>query len=110
MHHRADGLVHVRSAGSPPSAVAYVMDERSLDLSAEFPKPLTDEVVRSADVVITMGCGACPVYLGRRYLDWQIEDPAGQPVERVRAIRDDIDARVQALLADLIPRKPSLYD
>ena len=116
MHHRADGRVHVRSAGSAPAggiepAVAYVMGELGLDLSAEFPKPLTDEVVQAADVVITMGCGdACPVYLGRRYLDWQIEDPVGQPVERVRAIRDDIDARVQALLADLIPRKPSLYD
>lgn len=101
------GQVHVRSAGSAPassinSAVVTVMQERGLDLSREFPKPLTDEVVRAADVVITMGCGdACPIYPGKRYLDWLVDDPAGQPVEVVRRIRDDIAARVTNLLQEL---------
>ena len=73
-------------------------------MSDEFPKPLSDEVVRAADVVITMGCGdACPIYPGKRYEDWELDDPAGQPVEVVRRIRDDIDARVQHLLAELAP-------
>lgn len=109
MQHRGAGRVHVRSAGSAAAAgiepaVAQVMGELGLDLSDEFPKPLTDEVVWAADVVITMGCGdACPVYPGKRHLDWDLPDPAGQPLEEVRAIRDDIDARVQALLADLVP-------
>jgi arsenate reductase (thioredoxin) len=104
---RANGRVHVRSAGSTPGseinpAVIAVMDELGLDLSKEFPKPLTDEVVRAADVVITMGCGdACPLYPGKRYLDWELEDPAGKPVEVVRRIRDEIDARVQNLVAEL---------
>ncbi len=101
------GAVHVRSAGSTPSGeinanVVRVMDEVGLDLSQEFPKPLTDEAVRAADVVITMGCGdACPVYPGKRYLDWELTDPAGQPIEVVRQVRDDIRARVLGLLADL---------
>jgi arsenate reductase len=101
------GAVHVRSAGSTPASeinanVIRVMDEVGLDLSQEFPKPLTDEAVRAADVVITMGCGdACPVYPGKRYLDWEFTDPAGQPIEVVRQVRDDIRDRVLGLLADL---------
>ena len=75
-----------------------------MPIGGEFPKPLTDEVVRAADVVVTMGCGdACPVYPGRRYLDWDLEDPVGKPLARVREIRDDIEVRVRALLAELRP-------
>jgi len=109
LDHHAKGRVHVRSAGSDPGdqinpAVAAAMDEWGIDLSQEFPKPLTDEFVRAADAVITMGCGdACPIYPGKRYEDWELEDPAGQPVEVVRRIRDDLHARVQALLAELVP-------
>jgi arsenate reductase (thioredoxin) len=78
------------------------MTELDIDLSQEFPKPLTDEVVQAADVVITMGCGdACPIYPGKRYLDWEVDDPAGQPIEGVRAIRDAIRARVETLLSEL---------
>lgn len=78
------------------------MAELGLDLSKEFPKPLTDEAVRAADVVITMGCGdACPFFPGKRYLDWELDDPAGLGIDGVRPIRDEIDGRVQALLADL---------
>jgi protein-tyrosine-phosphatase len=105
----AQGRVLVRSAGSAPAdeinpAVREVMAEIGLDLSKEFPKPLTDDAVRGADVVITMGCGdACPVYPGKRYLDWELTDPAGKTAEEIRPIRDDIDARVQALLAELVP-------
>ena len=101
------GAVHVRSAGSTPAGeintnVVRVMEELGLDLSQEFPKPLTDEAVRAADVVITTGCGdACPVYPGKRYLDWELTDPAGQPIEVVRQVRDDIRDRVLGLLADL---------
>ena len=107
LDHHADGRVTVRSAGSAPAtsvnpAVVAVMAELGLDLTKEFPKPLTDDAVRAADVVITMGCGdACPVYPGKRYLNWELDDPAGQDVERVRPIRDDIDRRVTELLADL---------
>jgi arsenate reductase len=109
LDHHAKGQVHVRSAGSAPAdqinpAVAAAMDEWGIDLSREFPKPLTDEFVKAADVVVTMGCGdACPIYPGKRYEDWELDDPAGQPVEVVRRIRDDIDARVQQLLAELVP-------
>jgi arsenate reductase (thioredoxin) len=109
LDHHAKGRVHVRSAGSAPGdrinpAVVAAMDEWDIDLSREFPKPLTDEFVRAADVVVTMGCGdACPIYPGKRYEDWELQDPAGQPVEVVRRIRDDIDGRVQALLAELVP-------
>jgi arsenate reductase (thioredoxin) len=109
LDHHAKGKVHIRSAGSDPAdqinpAVLAALDEWGIDLSQEFPKPLTDEFVRAADVVITMGCGdACPIYPGKRYEDWELEDPAGKPVEAVRRIRDDIDARVQALLAELVP-------
>ena len=106
-HHLSDGQVHVRSAGSEPAdqinpAVIQVMEELGLDLSQEFPKPLTDEVVRAADVVITMGCGdVCPLYPGKRYEDWELDDPAGQPVEKVRQIRDDICRHVEQLLSEL---------
>ena len=109
LDHHARGRVHVRSAGSAPAdqinpAVAAALDEWGIDLSREFPKPLTDEFVQAADVVVTMGCGdACPIYPGKRYEDWELDDPAGQPVEVVRRIRDDIDARVQHLLAELAP-------
>jgi protein-tyrosine-phosphatase len=109
MNLRAAGKVHVRSAGSDPAekinpAVVEAMAELGVDLDEEFPKPLTDEVVRAADAVITMGCGdACPIYPGKRYLDWELTDPADQDLETVRAIRDDIDSRVQVLLAELVP-------
>ena len=103
----AKGAVQVRSAGSEPAdrlnpAVVEAMAEVGLDISRAFPKPLTDAAVRAADVVITMGCGdACPFYPGKRYLDWELEDPAGKPLETVRRIRDEIDERVQALLSEL---------
>ena len=78
------------------------MSEIGVDMTEEFPKPLTNEVVRAADVVITMGCGdACPIYPGKRYEDWELEDPAGENVETVRRIRDEIDRRVQRLIAEL---------
>lgn len=104
---RSEGRVNVRSAGSDPAgrinpAVIDAMREIDLDLSQEFPKPLTDEVVRAADFVITMGCGdACPVYPGKRYLDWELDDPAEQSIEAVRRIRDQIDGKVRWLLADM---------
>jgi len=103
----SDGRVHVRSAGSDPTdqinpAVVAAMSEIGVDMSQEFPKPLTDEVVHAADVVITMGCGdACPVYPGKRYEDWELDDPAGQPIEKVREIRDQIRGRVETLLSEL---------
>src|SRR5881275_175686 len=103
---RSKGRIHVRSAGSTPAgeinpAALEAMQEIGVDMSEEFPKPLTDEVVEAADVVITMGCGdACPIYPGKRYLDWQVDDPAGQPLEVVRRIRDDIRGRVKALLRE----------
>jgi len=109
LDHHANGKIQVRSAGSDPAdrlnpAVITAMAEVGIDLSKEFPKPLTDQAVRAADVVITMGCGdACPFYPGKRYEDWQLQDPAGQPIEVVRGIRDDIDARVRQLLTDVIP-------
>jgi arsenate reductase len=105
---RSEGRVHVRSAGSDPAdtinpAVIEAMAELGVDMSEEFPKPLTDEVVRAADVVITMGCGdACPIYPGKRYEDWVLEDPAGQDLDTVRGIRDQIDTRVSALVHDLL--------
>jgi arsenate reductase (thioredoxin) len=108
LDHYAHGQVHVRSAGSAPAdqinpAVVTAMEELGLDVSQEFPKPLTDDAVQAADVVVTMGCGdACPIYPGKRYEDWELDDPAGQPLERVREIRDELDGRVQALVADLL--------
>ena len=101
------GRVDVWSAGSAPAdqinpTAVQVMAEIGLDLSQEFPKPMTDDVVRAADVVITMGCGdACPLFPGKRYLDWQLDDPATQSIEAVRWIRDEIAVRVRGLLAEL---------
>lgn len=109
MRHLGGERVRVRTAGSAPidairPAVITALDEIGVPLGGEFPKPLTDDVVRAADVVVTMGCGdACPVYPGRHYLDWAVDDPAGQPLDTVRGIRDDIDARVRGLLRDLLP-------
>jgi protein-tyrosine-phosphatase len=108
----AQGRVHVRSAGSTPAdeinpAVVAAMDEIGVDMSMEFPKPLTTEAVEAADVVVTMGCGdACPIFPGKRYLDWEMTDPSGKSVEEVRPIRDEIDARVRALLSELVPASP----
>jgi arsenate reductase (thioredoxin) len=106
-HTLGEGRVHVRSAGSAPAheinpTVREAMAEIGLSLEQEFPKPLSDELVEAADVVVTMGCGdACPFYPGKRYLDWELTDPAGQPIEVVRTVRDEIRARVEALLAEL---------
>ncbi len=106
---RSEGRVHVRSAGSAPGeqinpAVVEAMSELSVALSEEFPKPLTDEFVKAADVVVTRGCGdACPIYPGKRYEDWELEDPAGQDLATVRRIRDEIDGRVQRLIGELLP-------
>ncbi|MBT2517074.1 metalloregulator ArsR/SmtB family transcription factor [Streptomyces sp. ISL-90] len=107
LRHLAGDRVRVRTAGSEPasavrSTIVTALDEIGVAIGGEYPKPLTDEVVRAADVVITMGCGdACPVYPGRRYLDWELDDPAGLPLSRVRGIRDDIEARVRQLLDEL---------
>jgi protein-tyrosine-phosphatase len=107
LDHHGRGRVTVRSAGSAPGdeinpAVAQILAERGLDVSKEFPKPLTDEAAQRASIVITMGCGdACPVYPGKRYLDWALPDPAGKPVEDVRPIVDEIERRALALLAEL---------
>ena len=106
---RSGGRIHVRSAGSTPGEeinpnAVTALEELGVDMSEAFPKPLTDEVVRAADVVITMGCGdACPIYPGKRYEDWELDDPAGEDLETVRRIRDEIDARVQNLIAELLP-------
>jgi arsenate reductase len=100
--------VVVHSAGSAPGetlnpAVVEVMKEKSIDISNEAPRKLTDEMGLNADVIVTMGCGdACPVYPGKRYLDWDLMDPAGKDVDQVRQIRDDIEQRVRNLLADLL--------
>ena len=108
LDHLAQGRVLVRSAGSTPAdeinpAVVAAMAELGLDLSKEYPKPLTTEAVEGSDVVITMGCGdACPVFPGKRYLDWDLDDPAGRSVDEVRAIRDEIDLRVRGLLTELL--------
>ena len=105
--HLAGDRVTVRSAGSAPAdsvnpAVLAAMAEVGIDLSAETPKVLTDEAALASDVIITMGCGdACPVFPGKRYLDWELPDPAGQGVEAVRPIRDDIERRVRGLIAEL---------
>ena len=104
----ARGKVHVRSAGSTPAeeinpAVVEAMNEVGVDLSQEYPKPLTDEYVQASDVVITMGCGdACPIFPGKRYVDWDLEDPSGKSLEQVRPIRDEIDRRVQVLLGEVV--------
>ncbi|MGH2629538.1 MAG: arsenate reductase ArsC [Actinomycetota bacterium] len=109
LDHHAQGRVVVRSAGSAPAdeihpAVTQAMAEVGIDITREFPKPLTEESVRASDVVITMGCGdACPIVPGTRSEDWELEDPAGKDLEAVRPIRDEIDRRVRSLLAELVP-------
>ena len=108
LEHHAQGRLVVRSAGSEPAdrinpAVAQAMGEIGLDVAREIPKKLTTEAVVGSDIVITMGCGdACPVFPGKRYLDWELPDPAGLPVEEIRPIRDEIERRVQELLAELV--------
>lgn len=107
MRHLAGERVDVLSGGSDPasqvnSAAVEAMREVGIDIAGEFPRPWTDEIVGAADVVVTMGCGdACPVIPGKRYLDWELDDPAGKPVEAVRPVRDEIELRVRALLSDL---------
>lgn len=107
LRHLGGEGVHVMSAGSAPAesinpAAIEAMQEKGIDITAEFPKPWTDETVQVADVIITMGCGdACPVLPGKRYLDWDLEDPAGKGVDSVRPIRDDIEQRVRGLMAEL---------
>ena len=111
LDHHAQGRVRVRSAGSAPAdeinpAVHAAMDEVGIDLSQAFPKKLTTDAVEAADVVITMGCGdACPVFPGKRYLDWNLPDPAGKGVDAVRPIRDEIDRRVRDLVQQLVPEQ-----
>jgi protein-tyrosine-phosphatase len=106
---KAGGTVRVRSAGSEPAdrinpAVVEAMSEVGADISREFPKPITDEAVRAADVVITMGCGdACPIYPGKKYEDWELADPEGQDLDTVRRIRDELDGRVRRLINELLP-------
>jgi protein-tyrosine-phosphatase len=109
LEHHAGGRLRVQSAGSQPAdrinpVVVEALAEIGLDAGRRFPQPVTDEAVQAADVVVTMGCGdACPIYPGKRYEDWELDDPAGQDLPTVRRIRDEIDQRVRALLADLIP-------
>jgi arsenate reductase (thioredoxin) len=108
--HLAGDRVEVRSAGSAPGdqvnpAAVAAMAEEGIDMSAEIPKVLTDDAVRASDVVITMGCGdSCPIFPGKRYEDWVLDDPAGQGVEAVRPIRDEIRRRIEALIADIAPQ------
>ena len=107
MKHLAGDEVEVFSGGSDPAsevdpAAVQAMAEIGINISSEFPKPWTDEVVRAADVIVTMGCGdACPIFPGKRYLDWEVRDPAGLPVAEVRPIRDELGARVKAVLREL---------
>jgi arsenate reductase (thioredoxin) len=108
LDHYSHGLVDVRSAGSEPAdrlnpSIVAILSERGLDPTREFPKPLTDEVAQAADVIVTMGCeDTCPFYPGKQYVDWELQDPAGKPIEDVRPIVDEIDRRVQELLAELM--------
>jgi len=112
LDHYAEGRIDVRSAGSEPAdelnpSVVAILRERGLDPSREFPKPLSDGVAQEADVIVTMGCGdTCPVYPGMRYVDWELEDPAGKGVEAVRPIVEEIDWRTQDLLAELVAEAP----
>ena len=109
LRHLGAGRIEVLSAGSAPAdsinpAAVQAMAEDGIDIAAEQPKILTTDAVKTSDVVITMGCGdTCPFYPGKRYEDWVLEDPAGQGVEAVRPIRDEIRARVEALIAELLP-------
>jgi arsenate reductase len=108
LDHYAHGRIDVRSAGSEPASelnpsVVQLLVEQGLDPGKEFPKPLSDEVAHQADVIVTMGCGdTCPVYPGKRYVDWELEDPVGQPVEVVRPIVEEIDRRTRNLLRELL--------
>ena len=108
MRQLSGGLVEVFSGGSEPAdqvgpVVVTAMAEKGVDISDQQPKPWTDERLRTADAVVTMGCGAtCPVIPGKRYLDWVLDDPSGKPLEEVRVIRDDIENRVEGLLAELV--------
>lgn len=110
--HLAGDRVEVRSAGSAPAdsvnpAAVEAMREAGIDMSAQTPKILTTDAVRASDVVITMGCGdTCPVFPGKRYLDWKLADPAGQGIAAVRPIRDEIESRIRALLVELLPERP----
>ena len=112
LDHRAGGRVRVRSAGTAPAAeinpsVVAAMAEMGLDVTKAFPRRLTEEMARDADVVVLMGCGdACPVYPGTRYLDWDLPDPTGRSIEEIREIRAEIDRRVRALLEELVPASP----
>jgi arsenate reductase len=107
MRHLAGDHLRVRSGGSEPAdrvnpSVVQAMSEVGIDIVGEFPKPWTDEAVRAADVVVTMGCGdSCPYVPGTRYVDWELDDPAGKPVEAVRPVRDEIERRVRGLMAEL---------
>jgi arsenate reductase len=107
MRHLAGDRVDVLSGGSNPAsqvnpAAVEAMAEAGIDIAGQFPRPWTDEIIGATDVVVTMGCGdACPVIPGKRYVDWELDDPAGKPVEAVRAVRDEIEQRVRALLSDL---------
>lgn len=109
LHHVSGGNIEVRSAGSAPGesinpVAVQAMAEEGIDISANRPKVLTNDAVQASDVVITMGCGdACPIYPGKRYEDWELDDPAGQGIEAVRPIRDEIRRRVQALIHELLP-------
>lgn len=107
MRHLAGGDVDVFSGGSEPAdkineAAVAAMAEKGIDISAEIPQPWADEIVRAADVVVTMGCGdACPVFPGKRYVDWEVEDPSGKSIEEVRPIRDDLEQRIRSLMSEL---------
>ncbi len=109
LNHLGKGRIEVRSAGSAPGdqvnpAAVAAMAEEGIDMSQEVPKILTNDAVKASDVVITMGCGdTCPIYPGKRYEDWVLEDPAGQGVDAVRPIRDEIRARIEALIDELLP-------
>jgi arsenate reductase len=112
LRHLAGDAVEVRSAGSEPAdqinpAAVEAMREVGIDITGQTPKPLLYETAQDSDVIITMGCGdACPIFPGKRYEDWKLEDPAGKGVEDVRPIRDEIKARIEALLNDLVPSTP----
>lgn len=107
MRHLAGDRVDVFSGGSEPAdelnrVAIDAMAEKGIDISNEIPQPWADEIIRASDVVVTMGCGdACPIFPGKRYVDWELEDPAGRPIEEVRAIRDDLEQRVRTLLTEM---------
>ena len=112
MRHLAGDRIAVFSGGSEPGeeinrVAVEVMAEKGIDISRQIPQPWADEIVRAADVVVSMGCSdVCPVYPGKRYVDWDLDDPSGQPIEVVRRIRDEVEGRVQGLLAELVPGLP----